>query len=165
MQTPKDIDTRLWAYIDGIASARENQEITRLIAENTLWQARYAELQTLQNALKLHIDEDAPSMRFTRNVMEEIGRHQISPAAASYINNKIIYGIAAFFIGTITAILAYTIGSANWSGNETAVLNQHPTINIPAFFTTHFLQVFMVISTVLALMLLDACLQQKRPTD
>jgi VIT1/CCC1 family predicted Fe2+/Mn2+ transporter len=165
MQTPTDIDTRLWAYIDGIASAKEHQEITQLLAENTLWQAKYAELMDLQNALTQQIEEDAPSMRFTRNVMEEISRHKISPAAASYLNNKIIYGIAAFFIGTIVAILIYLVGSVNWSSNETGVLKHRQTITIPVVFTGHFLQIFMVISTVLALMLLDAYLHQKRPTD
>ena len=39
---------------------------------------------------------EAPSMRFTVNVMDEIAHYQIAPATKSYINKNIIRGIGGF---------------------------------------------------------------------
>src|SRR3954463_7810251 len=92
-----EMESRLWEYIDGLTDPAGRTAIENLIAENQEWKSKYAELLDLHQSINL-VDLEHPSMRFTRNVMEEISRLQITPAAKNYINQKIIWGIGWFFI-------------------------------------------------------------------
>ena len=108
----EEIEALLWEYIDGMSE--EKPAIEKLIADNTAWRAKYQELLQLHELV--HASElEEPSMRFTKNVMEEISRLHIAPAAKSYINKKVIWGIAAFFISMIVGFLIYAIAQVNWS--------------------------------------------------
>src|SRR5882757_8926516 len=94
---PQMMEQRLWDYIDGLSSNTEKAAIQLLIEDNIEWQRKYHELlqvHELMNGSEL----EAPSLRFSKNVMEEIARSQIAPAAGTYINKNIIRGIFAFFL-------------------------------------------------------------------
>lgn len=75
----------------------------------------YEDLLAFNAALHQDLDLEQPSLRFTKNVMEEITRYHIAPAAKTYINRKIIYGIAAFFFTIIIGSVIYAIGQVDWS--------------------------------------------------
>ncbi|HRO70936.1 MAG TPA: hypothetical protein PK951_11170, partial [Chitinophagaceae bacterium] len=66
-------EVRLWEYIDGLSSAEEKSVIEELIENNTQWRVKYKELLEVQQLLQSSELEE-PSMRFTRNVMEEISK-------------------------------------------------------------------------------------------
>src|SRR5574338_166173 len=84
------IEDRLWEYIDGTLSSSERTRIGELIASQVEWKSKYQELLAVHELL--HSTElSEPSMRFTKNVMEEIGRLQIAPATRTYINKRIIW--------------------------------------------------------------------------
>src|ERR1700730_6302252 len=100
------VEARLWNYIDGIASAEEKSAIEQLLQSNLEWQRKYRELLDVHQLLHA-IELEEPSLRFTRNVMEEIAKHQIAPATKSYINKKIIYGIGGFFVTMIIGFIIY----------------------------------------------------------
>src|SRR5437773_2094150 len=106
METQKNMEERLWDYIDGISSGDERSSIEKLLESNAEWKAKYYELfeahQLLQSA-----ELEEPSMRFTKNVMEEIAKYHIPPATKTYINKKIIWGIGIFFITIIISFLVY----------------------------------------------------------
>ena len=75
MNTQQQMEERLWDYIDGLSSPAERSAIEELVAANIEWQQKYRELlgvHQLMNSTEL----EAPSMRFTKNVMEEIARYQ-----------------------------------------------------------------------------------------
>ncbi|ULQ53466.1 hypothetical protein [Flavihumibacter fluvii] len=164
MQTPHNIDFQLWEYIDGLGSADERSVIAELIATNQEWRRKYEELIHFNASLSENIDLDSPSMRFTRNVMEEIARYQIAPSAKSYINKKIIYGIAGFFLTLIAGFLIYAIGQIDWTvGSGTSALPIDFTkINFSKAFSNNYINAFMIINSVLGLMLLDRYLAQER---
>ena len=61
---------------------------------------------------------EAPSMRFTKNVMEEISRYHVAPATKSYINKNIIRGIGAFFLTMIAGLFVYVLAQFKWSGGS-----------------------------------------------
>ena len=67
------MEDRLWDFIDGLSSPAEKSAIETLIAENVEWQRKYKELLQVHQLMS-HSELEEPSMRFTRNVMEEIGR-------------------------------------------------------------------------------------------
>jgi len=65
------MEDRLWDYIDGQCSPTERSAIEELLATNREWQQKHRELLNLQQLLSSS-ELEAPSMRFTKNVMEEI---------------------------------------------------------------------------------------------
>ena len=88
MNTQHSPEERLWDYIDGISSPQEKTVIEQLLESDTEWKAKYSELLEVQGLL--HSTElEAPSMRFTKNVMEEIAKLHIAPATKTYINKSI----------------------------------------------------------------------------
>jgi hypothetical protein len=164
MDTIQENEQRLWAYIDGLSTAEEKSAIDKLIQENREWRALYHELLQVHQALT-GAELEQPSLRFTKNVMEEIARHQIAPATKAYINHKIIWGIAAFFILSIVGFLVYGIGQIDWSVSrqtESPLGIDLTKIEYGKVFTSNVMNVFMMLNAVLGLMLLDRYISNKR---
>ena len=103
------MEERLWSFIDGSASQEERSVIAKLVESRAEWKAKYQELLDV-HALLQSSELDAPSLRFTKNVMDEIARQHIAPATRRYINNNIIRGLAIFFVSMIVGFLAYGFG-------------------------------------------------------
>lgn len=164
MSTPNNMETRIWEYIDGSGAAAERSIIQQLISTNQEWRRKYEELLQVNASLKDSIDIDAPSMRFTVNVMEEISRFHIAPSATSYINKKIIYGIAGFFLTLILGFLVYAIAQIDWSvGSTTSKLPfDLSKIDTSRILSNNYVNAFMIINIVLGLMLLDRYLAHQR---
>ncbi len=164
MNNLEQIESRLWDYIDGSAGQEEKSAIEKLIAENSEWRLKYAELLELHQTINLS-ELEQPSMRFTKNVMEEIARLQITPAARNYINQKVIWGIGLFFITMLIAFLGYGIAQIDWSegNNSGKTLGVDFTkVDYTSMFNNTFMNVFMMLNIVLGLFLLDRYLANKR---
>lgn len=158
----EEMEARLWAYIDGMSE--EPSAVETLLAENRLWKEKYAELLEV-HGLMASGELDEPSMRFTRNVMEEIARYQIAPATRQYINNRIIWSIAAFFITVIVGFLIYGLSQVNWSaaGSDSSPLGiDFAQVDYSGMFNSTLLNGFMLLNVVLGLFLLDRYLGLKR---
>ena len=168
MNKPENIEDRLWDYLDGEGSGDDRLFIEQLIASDVEWKAKYQELLELQDLLSHRLELDEPSMRFTMNVMEAIGKHHIAPAASSYINKRIIKGIAGFFICSIIGLLIAGFTQINWSaGNTDSTLIDLSKVNLnkvdpTRLFNNTWFNVFMMINVVLGLMLLDMYLRSKK---
>ena len=172
MNIEQTIEDRLWDYIDGVSTPAERSAIDELLAANFEWQQKYKELLNLHQLLDTS-ELDAPSMRFTKNVMEEIARHQVAPATKTYINKNIIRGIGAFFLTMILGLVTYVLAQFNWfaggSGSST-ILGTDPSVNLERLnninvskaFNSTYITVFLLIAVVLGFMLLDMYLQRKR---
>jgi hypothetical protein len=158
----EDIESRLWEYIDGSGSEEEISTIERLLESNRQWKEKYHELLDLHQLVQSSALEE-PSLRFTKNVMEEIAKYHIAPATKTYINKKIIWSIAAFFILLIVGFLIYGFGQIDWkaqSGTNLPIdLNK---VDYSKFFNNTYINIFMMINMVLGLMLLDRYLASKK---
>ena len=157
-----EMEVRLWEYIDGLTT--DPGTIERLIAENAAWREKYAELLDVHELVQATTLEE-PSLRFTKNVMEEISRLQITPAAKKYIDTKIIWGIVAFFLTVIIGFLGYGLSQATWSEGSRAGSSiglDLGTIDYSRFFNNSFVNLFMMLNVILGLMLLDRFLAMKR---
>jgi hypothetical protein len=156
------MDQRLWDYIDGMCSLAEKTAVEALLREQADWQARYRELLELQNWLKT-AETETPSLRFTKNVMEQIAAQPVTRAAGSYINRRVIYGIAFFFFTVIMAFLIYGFSQVNWSGSaDSNPLAQKITeLDWGRFFNSQVVNIFLGINIILCLYLLDAWLRQR----
>lgn len=163
---PEDagMEGKLWEYIDGLGIIAERAAIERLLMEHAAWRAKYNELLELHQMV-MSAEPEQPSMRFSRNVMEEIGKYHIAPATRNYINKKIIWGIAAFFLTVIAGFLIYAISQAapaatvSGSGFGGVDFNQ---VDYSRVFSNNFVNGFMMLNIVLGLMLLDRYLAQQK---
>ncbi len=163
MNTQINMEEQLWNYIDGTVSEEEKSFIAQLVATNAEWKDKYRELLEVHDLLNNNLELDEPSMRFTQNVMDEIGKFQIAPAAKNYINKKIIWGIGLFFITMIVGFFVYGFGQVNWTapGSNTYAID-FSQIDWSKFFNNTYTNIFMMINAVLGLMLLDMYLGKKK---
>lgn len=152
------IEERLWNYIDGSCTAAEQQEIARLIQTDEAYRNLYEELVSFNQEIA-SIEFDEPSMPFTYNVMEAIRTEQVRKPLKASIDERIIKGIAAFFILTISILLIYTMGYINWSaGTSSALTFEIPTIK--NYISKSAMQGFIFFDVVMALYLLDSYLRK-----
>ncbi len=163
----QNIETRLWDYIDGNASAEERTVIELLIRENAEWKAKYNEVLETHQWMQ-QVDLEEPSMRFTRNVMEEIAKYKIAPATKTYINGRIIWGIGGFFIAMIVGLIIYVVGQIQWDAAGTTNLpvdlskvNESVT-NVSSWYNSSYVTVFIMVNIVLGFVLLDRYLTNKK---
>lgn len=163
LSASEHMELRLWSYIDGLGSDTERSEIERLLTEHAAWRTQYRALLEVHQTL-CGTELEQPSLRFTQNVMDEIARLQIAPATRKYINTKIIYGIAAFFITVIVGFLGYGFSQLNWSGEGSGTIGGIDFIQVDysRMFNNNFVNAFMMLNIILGLMLLDRYLGQRK---
>jgi hypothetical protein len=166
MNTQHNIEERLWDYIDGSSSAEEKTFVEQLIATQEEWRKKYHELLDVHQLMNNSLELDQPSMRFSQNVMEAITKYQIAPAAKTYINKKIIYGIGIFFVVMIAGMFIYGLGQINWadSGSSNELISKYNLnkVDFSKFFNNTYTTIFMMVNVVIGLMLLDMWLGKKR---
>ena len=160
-ENKNNIDDRLWEYIDGQSSVEEKSAIEKLIETNKQWKEKYHELFELHQLVQSSALEE-PSLRFTKNVMEEIAKYQIAPATKAYINNKIIWGIGIFFITLIIGFLIYGFGQVDWNASDNNLPIDISKVDYGKFFNNTYVNVFLMINVVLGLMLLDRYLAGRK---
>ncbi len=162
MNTQRNIEERLWEFIDGHSSVEEKTVIERLLQTDVEWKAKYSELLEVNEMLQSS-ELEAPSMRFTKNVMEDIAKMHIAPATKSYINKRIIWGIGLFFMTMLVAILVYGFSQMDWStGESSAIADKLSKIDYSKFFNNTWVNAFMMINVLLGLVLLDNYFSNKR---
>lgn len=162
MDTQHSMEDRLWEYIDGQGNAEERTVIEQLIAADAAWRAKYGELLEVHQLINSSELEE-PSMRFTRNVMDEIARLQIAPATQSYINKNIIRGLTFFFVTMIVGFLIYGFGQIDWSAkNDPKMSIDFSAVDYSKVFNNNLVNAFMMLNVILGLFLLDRYLANKR---
>jgi hypothetical protein len=166
----QQIEEQLWSYIDGSATAAEKTFVEKMLAAHEEWKAKYKEQLDLHQLLMNKTELEQPSMRFSKNVMEQIGGMQPKAATSTYVNKNIIRSIAAFFIFTIGALLIYSISQINWaasSGSSNLIPFEVEDVQLPKFeitkmFNNTVLYSLLMVTAVLGLMLFDGFLRRKK---
>jgi hypothetical protein len=168
MDPQQQTEERLWNYIDGLCDVEEKSAIELLIQSNIEWQRKYRELLQLHEVIN-SVDLEEPSMRFTKNVMEEIAKHQVAPAAKHYIDKKIIWGIGGFFLTTIIGILIFAFSQVHLSAPEssshtTELITKYTPGNLDwsKYFNSTYVSIFMMINVILGLVFFDKYLRRKK---
>lgn len=164
----QEMELRLWEYIDGKSSTDEKAVIDLLLAENQVWQSKFEELTAVHTILREE-ELDMPSLRFTKKVMEEIAKYQVAPATKDYINKNLVRGIAAFFMVMITGLLIYVISHLHWTVYSSDKFPQKyhfdvDKLNWGKMLNNTYVNIFMGINVILALILVDRYVQGKKNT-
>ena len=165
MNLQQNIEQQLWSYIDGFSSSEERVAIQELIQSNLEWKNKYHELLEIHQLVSSS-DLEQPSMRFTKNVMEQIAQLHIAPATKNYINKKIIWGITGFFLALILVFLIYGFAQVDWTSSteskSTIDLSRLSEVDYSKIFNNTFVNVFMMVNVLLGLALIDRVLANKR---
>ena len=160
----KNVEDRLWDFIDGSSDEKEKTFIQQLIETNLEWKAKYHELLEVHQLMQSSLELDEPSLRFRQNVMEEIAKYQIAPATKSYINKNIVRGIGAFFIIMVIGFFISGLAQVNWNAGSSG--NMLPIdiadIEWSKFFSSTSTNIFLMVNIVLGLILLDMYLSKKK---
>jgi hypothetical protein len=156
----KNIEEKLWDYIDGTCTADEQKAISLLIETDKVYKDKYDELLQLNSEFN-SMELDEPSMPFTYNVMEAIRTEQAQKPLKTSINTYIIKGIAAFFVLVIAGLLIASLSTMDWpAGTETA-----NSLKLPDFgglLNRRVLTIFLFLDTVIGLLFLDTYLRKRR---
>lgn len=162
MNEQQNIEKQLWDYIDGLSSNEERTSTEKMLQSNLDWKNKYHELIEVKQLLKSS-ELEQPSLRFTKNVMEEIAKLHIAPATKNYINKRIIWGIGSFFITLIVGFLIYGFAQIDWNFKDSSKpIVDFSRVNYGKIFNNNLVNVFMMMNVVLGLVLLDRVLANKR---
>ncbi len=165
MYTHEQIEQHIWDYIDGLSTPEEKQMVEKLLQTDQQWMTVYNELKGFNEMIGSADIIDQPSLRFTRNVMEEVAKYKVAPPSSSYINKKIIFGIAAFFILTIVGFVIYGISFIDMSAPGTLKLPDTGVsqwkFDFSKLFNSNVMNAFLLLDTIAGLMLLDRYLRRK----
>jgi len=164
MENFEEMEIKLWEYIDGLSIPSEKSAVEKLIAENAEWRIKYQELLEVHQLMQA-TELEEPSLRFTKNVMEEIAKYHVAPAAKKYLNNKVIWGIGIFFIATIVGFVIYGLSQINWheaSDPKSALGIDMDKLDFGKMFDNTFVNVFIMLNIVLALMFFDRYLSNRK---
>ena len=163
----QEIELRIWEFIDGHCNEVEKAFVMQQLAENPVWRSKYNELLGVHELLQKQ-ELDMPSLRFTKNVMEEIAQYHVAPATKNYINKNVIRGITAFFLTMIAGLFIYFLGQIHWtssSSNSILPVSLDATkMNWSKLLNNSYINIFLGISAILGLILVDKYLQAKKNT-
>lgn len=164
MNTQPSMEERLWDWLDGLSSNDEASELQQLV--NTLpdWRAKYDELLAVHQSLKADIELLQPSMRFTKNVMDQIAAISIKVTAKSYLNNKVIYSIGGLFVVMLSAIILYAIAMVDWAaGGSSFELPESKidNLNWGGILQGPYATAAVIVIAMLGMVLLDLYLRPK----
>ncbi|MFT4024740.1 MAG: hypothetical protein QM664_13260 [Flavihumibacter sp.] len=168
IQSAFEKDRLLWAYIDGLCLPAEKELVEARLQNDLSWKADYEALLAIHRDLADSVQLSAPSLRFTKNVMEKIGRYHIAPAMKTYVNKKIIYGIAGFFLLLLAVLIGYVLAGTNWSAVHWSDKNWQlsekwmPSLSAKWLLNPNLVTGFFITNAVLALFLLDRYLSRQK---
>lgn len=156
------MEQQIWDYLDGSCSLAEKRKIDGLIALDSDYRDLYAEIKEVHD-LMCSMELDEPSMSFTRNVMDSVSALPVAPPIRTVTDKRIIYGIAAFFLFSIVALLALVFTQINWALPAAEVLPEYavPRLDYSGFLSGTYLQIFLFADVILGLYILDSVMRKK----
>jgi len=157
-----NMEEKLWDYIDGNLTAKEQIAIEQLITGDERYRQKYQELLTFNQEMAAGVELDEPHMAFTYNVMEAIRtEYATQKPLKTRVNKGLMWAIGGFFIISLTVMLGISLGSIHWSAGSHAVSNTTPLPNFKALLSGSTLKVFLFFDTVLLLFLADGFMRKR----
>ncbi|TAH01629.1 MAG: zf-HC2 domain-containing protein [Sphingobacteriales bacterium] len=164
MHTKAQIEQYIWDYIDGHCTPEEKAMVEDLLRHDQQWRTIYEELRFVNAEIQSADLVDQPSMRFTKDIMDQVNNLKVAPPAQSYINKKIIYGIAIFFGLVLIGTLVYAISQIDFSsGSSNSGLNidmSKWTFDPKPYLNSTVFNIFMFFNVIAGLALLDRYLRK-----
>jgi hypothetical protein len=160
------IEERIQSYMDGLCNEAERIEIAENIKSIPAWRDTYTSLHEIHILLQQDIEPMEPSMRFSKNVMDEIAGLKIARPIQQFINPW-IFRITAGILGVfLLAIVGYAFSLTDFSSgisdsNLPIPSIQMPTVNWTSYLGQGTTMMLFMICTILGLYLADKLLSKK----
>lgn len=161
------MEERIQDYLDGICSQSEAAEVLNKINTDGEWKERYEALQAVHTLLAHDLETMQPSMRFTKNVMEEVSGLTIAKPVRLR-NNPWIFRSAGGILGTLLLyVMVQMFGQIDLSSAGKSSPIPMPTVSMPEVNWGQYLGggttlLLFMICTVLGFVLLDKWLTSRR---
>jgi len=159
MYTNEEMEIMLWDYIDGVCTGTEKMLVQELIATDRVWQERYEQYMRLHSELQQSMETEQPSLRFTKNVMENIAASTIARPAKTYVNKWVVRSIAAFFIVTLGIVVIAAISSIapgiDFSGDKSLLPAFVKNISFGQIFNGNTVMLSITVCAITGLIFLD----------
>jgi len=157
-----NLEQRIWDYLDGTGTDEEREFTKQLINSEPEFRTVFEELSAIHLSVS-SLDLDEPSMSFSRNIMEKIELEPVPGSVKSLIDKRVIYGITAFFLITITALLGVLFYQIDWTQQSEIYM---PDYKLPEFDTSNYvnsttINIFFFADIVIALYLFDGFLSKR----
>jgi hypothetical protein len=161
----KDIDLRIWDYIDGFSNEEERIAIEQLINTDLDFKAKYNELVALNQDFDL-VELEAPSMALINKVMDQISLETKPLSAKAKTDKKVIYFISSLFGLMMLACIIVIINQIDWKTNGINAQELWPTIDLTLnnsfkVFFNNFYYGFLLFDTIVGLLFLDLMFRKK----
>jgi hypothetical protein len=167
MQQHLNMEERIQDYIAGLCHKNEAAEIERNLLVNPEWKACYASLSEIHQILQTDFEPMEPSMRFSKNVMEQIAGIKIAKPTRQYLNPVVIWMIGGIMASLLILVIGYAISLADWSvaGSTTTIKLPEvkaPAVNWASFLNSNTTMLFLMVNTVLGFVLFDKWLRSRK---
>lgn len=166
MQQDLTIEERIQSYIDRECNEEERLYIEQKIATDKIWTARYQAISALHELLSTELEPMEPSMRFTKNVMEEITGLEIAKPIRLGQNPWVFRIACGTLAAILVAIVGYSLSQIDFStGSSTSNLPM-PTMQVPSIHWVGYLGqgtilLLFMVCTIVGLYLADKLLSKK----
>ena len=167
MLQDKKIEDQIQSYIDGEISAEERSFIEKMIAGDKTWNQSYEDLLAIHYLLNENLETMEPSMRFTKNVMDEVAAYEIAKPIRLR-HNPWLFRIAGGVLGSLLlGIIVYMFSLFDFTTSDSGSSLPIPEIDFPKISWTNYLGgnanigLFML-CTILGLVILDKYLSAKK---
>lgn len=166
MQQDLSMEERIQAYIDNECIESERLFIEQKIATDKIWNEHYHGMLEIHELLSSGLEPMEPSMRFTKNVMEEISGLEIAKPIRLR-QNPWIFRIAGGILGSmLLIILVYSATLIDFSSGTSDSKMQIPSMQIPEVNWAGYLGqgttlLLFMVCTIVGLYLADKLLRKK----
>lgn len=120
---PTEIEFIVWQFHHQLLSPTEQEDVAIKIANSTQWANILDKIK--QEELQFQtMEEEQPSMRFTKNIMDAIQPLEIKKPIHNYVNRKMIRLAAVYFLFVIAiTLILFTVQIVQRDSSKSFQLN------------------------------------------
>jgi len=158
-----NLEQRIWDHLDGAGTEEEREFTKQKINSDPEFRIVYEELCSIHLSIS-SLDLDEPSMSFSRNIMEKIQMEPVPGLEKSLIDKRIIYGITAFFLITITALLGVVFYQIDWTQQSGMYMPEYklPEFDMSKYVNSTTINIFFFVDIIIALYLFDGFFSKRQ---
>jgi len=149
-----NMEEKLWDYIDGFCTEEERKAIDLLLKTDENYHHKYLEMKAFQENISL-LEMEEPAMNFTFSVMESVRGEKILRPLKTTVDQRIILGIAAFFMCCTMLLLGYVFMNINWTASAQIKIPEIKIPSVNAKFSSVLLKGFLFLDLILGLFFAD----------
>jgi hypothetical protein len=148
------IEQEIWNYIDGNCTLLQKEKIEEELKNNIEYKKCYLTCKAINEQL-IGLELEAPSMSFTRNVMDSVKADPQSFALKTKVNAKIVFAIASLFVFAFVFLFSYAISRIDFTAHNFSS-NFDFSMLVKSLTNPMSIKIFLFVDVALMLVFLDS---------